>query len=77
MLEYQQKLEEQQTSYEAQMDYYSNYIQSRDDWEFVGRYSDEGISATNAKRREGFKQMVEDNIINRSNSLFNNVTGRI
>ncbi|MDF2645361.1 MAG: site-specific recombinase [Paenibacillus sp.] len=53
-------LEEQQSSYQAQMDYYSNYIQSRDDWEFVGMYSDEGISATNTKRREGFKQIVED-----------------
>lgn len=54
------ELEEQQSSYEAQMDYYSNYIQSRDDWEFVGMYSDEGISATNTKRRKGFKQMIED-----------------
>ncbi len=54
------ELEEQQTSYEAQMDYYSSYIQSRDDWVFVGMYSDEGISATSTARREGFKQMVED-----------------
>lgn len=54
------ELEEQQTSYSAQMDYYLNYIKSRDDWEFVGMYSDEGISATNTKRREGFKQMIED-----------------
>lgn len=54
------ELEEQQTSYAAQMDYYSSYIQSRDDWEFAGMYSDEGISATNTKHREGFNQMVED-----------------
>ncbi|WMJ87808.1 recombinase family protein [Anaerocolumna sp. MB42-C2] len=54
------ELEEQQTSYSAQMDYYLNYIKSRDDWEFAGMYSDEGISATNTKRREGFKQMIED-----------------
>lgn len=53
-------LEEQQSSYEAQMDYYLSYIQSRDDWDFVGMYSDEGITATNTKRREGFNQMVED-----------------
>lgn len=52
--------EEQLTSYEAQLDYYTNYIQSRSDWEFVGMYSDEGISATNTKRREGFNQMVTD-----------------
>lgn len=52
--------EEQQTSYEAQVDYYTQYIQSREDWEFVGVYTDEGISATNTKHRDGFKQMVRD-----------------
>ncbi len=52
--------EEQQTSYEAQVDYYTHYIQSREDWEFVGVYTDEGISATNTKHRDGFKQMVQD-----------------
>ena len=52
--------EEQATSYEAQMDYYTNYITSRDDWVFVGMYSDEGITATNTKKREGFNQMIED-----------------
>ncbi len=52
--------EDQATSYEAQVDYYTHYIKGRDDWEFVGIYTDEGISATNTKRREGFKQMVAD-----------------
>lgn len=52
--------EEQATSYEAQMDYYTNYINSREDWIFVGMYSDEGITATNTKKRDGFNQMVED-----------------
>ncbi len=52
--------EEQQTSYEAQVDYYTHYIQSREDWDFVGVYTDEGISATNTKHRDGFKQMVRD-----------------
>lgn len=52
--------EEQLTSYEAQVDYYTRYIQGRPDWEFVGVYTDEGISATNTKRREGFNRMVQD-----------------
>ena len=52
--------EEQLTSYEAQVDYYTRYIQSREDWDFVGVYTDEGISATNTKHRDGFKQMVKD-----------------
>ena len=53
-------LEEQQSSYEAQVSYYTNYIKSRDDWEFVDVYTDEGISATSTKHREGFQRMVED-----------------
>lgn len=52
--------EEQLTSYEAQVDYYTKYIQERSDWEFVKVYTDEGISATNTKKRDGFKQMVAD-----------------
>ncbi len=52
--------EEQQTSYEAQVDYYTNYIKARDDWEFIEVYTDEGITATNTKHREGFKRMVAD-----------------
>lgn len=52
--------DDQTTSYEAQVDYYTNYINSRDDWEFVGIYTDEGISATSTKHREGFNCMVAD-----------------
>ena len=52
--------EEQLTSYTAQVDYYTNYIRGRDDWEFVGVYTDEGITGTNTKHREGFKRMVAD-----------------
>lgn len=52
--------EDQATSYEAQVDYYTNYIKGRDDWEFVTIYTDEGISATNTKKREGFKSMIAD-----------------
>ena len=52
--------EEQLTSYTAQVDYYTNYIKGRDDWEFVAVYTDEGITGTNTKHREGFKRMVAD-----------------
>ena len=52
--------EEQATSYAAQVDYYTKYIKNRADWEFAGMYTDEGITATNTKKREGFNQMVED-----------------
>ncbi len=36
--------DEQLTSYEAQVNYYTDYIKSRADWEFVKVYTDEGIS---------------------------------
>ena len=43
--------EEQQTSYDAQVDYYSRYIRSKPEWQFVEVYTDEGISATSTKGR--------------------------
>ena len=52
--------DEQLTSYEAQVSYYTNYIKSREDWEFVGVYTDEGMTGTSTKHREGFKSMVKD-----------------
>ena len=52
--------EEQANSYEAQVDYYTNYIKGRDDWEFAGIYTDEGLSGTNTRHRDGFKRMVND-----------------
>ena len=52
--------DEQLTSYEAQVDYYTHYIKERPDWAFAGMYADEGISGTNTKRRDGFNQMIAD-----------------
>ena len=52
--------DEQFTSYEAQVDYYTKFIQSKPEWEFVKVYTDEGISGTNTKHREGFKEMITD-----------------
>ena len=52
--------DEQFTSYEAQVDYYTKYIKEKPEWEFVKVYTDEGISGTNTKKRDGFNQMIED-----------------
>ena len=52
--------DDQFSSYTAQVDYYTNYIKSRNDWEFVNVYTDEGITGTSTKRREGFKRMIAD-----------------
>ncbi len=42
------------------MDYYTNYIKGREDWEFVSVYTDEGISATSTTKCHGFNKMVAD-----------------
>lgn len=52
--------DEQFTSYEAQVDYYTNYINSNPEWSFVKVYTDEGISGTNTKHRDGFNEMIAD-----------------
>ena len=52
--------DEQQNSYEAQIEYYSGYIKSKPEWEFVRIYADEGISGTSYKKRDGFNEMIED-----------------
>mgnify|MGYP004475926711 CR=1 FL=1 len=52
--------DEQFTSYAAQVDYYTNFIKSNSNWEFVKVYTDEGISGTNTKKRDGFNSMIAD-----------------
>ena len=52
--------DEQFTSYEAQIDYYTKFIQQHEDWTYISVYTDEGITGTNTKKREGFNQMVAD-----------------
>lgn len=52
--------DEQFTSYAAQVDYYTNFIKGNSHWEFVKVYTDEGISGTNTKKREGFNSMIAD-----------------
>lgn len=54
------ELDEQQSSYMAQIEYYTSYIKKHSDWELVGIYTDEGISATNIRHRNGFNSMISD-----------------
>lgn len=49
---------EQFSSYEAQVDYYTNYIKANPEWEFVSVYTDKGISGTNTKKRVEFNKMM-------------------
>lgn len=50
----------QQNSFEAQKNYYTEFIQSKPEWEFVGVYADEGITGTSVAKRAGFQKMIED-----------------
>lgn len=52
--------DEQYTSYEAQVDYYTQFIQSHAGWEFVKVYTDEGISGLGTRKRDGFNEMIDD-----------------
>lgn len=51
---------EQLNSYKTQCDYYTEYIQGKKEWEFVGLYADEGITGTSAKRRKEFQRLIRD-----------------
>ena len=53
-------LEDQKNSFNAQLDEYQTRISSNPNWEFVKLYSDEGITGTSMKKREGFKTMIDD-----------------
>ncbi len=52
--------DEQFTSFEAQVNYYTSYIRGKPEWKFVEVYADEGISGTNTKKRTDFNRMVND-----------------
>ena len=52
--------DEQETSYDAQISHYTNYINSHPDWTLAGIYADDGISGTNTKKRDEFNRMIDD-----------------
>jgi DNA invertase Pin-like site-specific DNA recombinase len=52
--------DEQYTSYEAQVNYYTKLIQDRLDWEYTKVYADEGLSGTTTRRRVEFNRMITD-----------------
>lgn len=52
--------DEQLHSLSAQVQYYSQYIQSCPNWSFLEGYIDEGISGTSVNKRENFLRMIDD-----------------
>ena len=52
--------EEQQTSFTAQMEYYTQRIADTEGWTMVRLYADEGITGTSTKKRTQFNKMIRD-----------------
>lgn len=52
--------DEQATSYEAQVEHYTDYIRKNPEWELAGIFADDGISGTNTKKREEFNRMINE-----------------
>ena len=69
--------EEQLTSYLQQVRYYTQYLDTQEEYVNCGIYTDEGITGTSIKKRTGFQQMMQacrdgklDLIITKSVSRF-------
>ena len=54
------ELEEQESSFTSQVNFYTQYISSRVDWTLLDIYADEGISGTSTKKRKEFLRMIDD-----------------
>lgn len=50
--------EEQQNSYQVQIAYYTDKINSNKEWSLAGIFADEGISGTQVKKRPEFLRMI-------------------
>ena len=54
------ELKEQETSFESQIQHYTDTISKRTDWDLVDIYADDGISGTSTKKRTEFLRMIDD-----------------
>ena len=52
--------DEQLNSLENQVQYYTEFIQSKQNWTYCSGYIDEGISGTSTKKRDSFNRMIAD-----------------
>ena len=73
--------EEQESSFEGQVTYYTNLIENNPEWETAGIFADHGISGIKDTTRPGFMQMIEackkhkiDMILTKSLSRFSRNT---
>ena len=52
--------DEQATSYDAQIEHYTEYISKNPEWQLAGIFADDGISGTNTKKRTEFNRMIDE-----------------
>mgnify|MGYP003623861775 CR=1 FL=1 len=52
--------EEQASSLENQITYYTNFIQQNSLWTYVDGYIDDGISGAGTQKRDSFNRMIRD-----------------
>lgn len=52
--------DEQASSYEVQIEHYTEFIKKNSEWEFAGIFADDGISGTNTKNRDEFNRMIDE-----------------
>lgn len=52
--------DEQASSYEVQIEHYTEFIKKNSEWEFAGIFADDGISGTNTKKRDEFNRMIDE-----------------
>ena len=50
--------EQQANSYQVQIEYYTDYINSNPEWTLAGIFADEGITGTSTEKRTAFRQMI-------------------
>ena len=65
--------DEQATSYDAQIKYYTELIENNPEWELAGIFADEGISGTNTKKREVMITIMASLAQQESESISKNV----
>lgn len=51
---------DQLNSFATQVAYYTDFIQSKEEWEFAGLYADEAVSGTTAGKRDDFQRLLAD-----------------
>ena len=51
---------DQLNSFATQVAYYTDFIQSKDEWEFAGLYADEAVSGTTVDKRDDFQRLLAD-----------------